>query len=73
MYTVYFGPPGSATVDPLDQSNRLAKTFVDLPEALLWAHRAAANGSVVLRIEGGGIDMDRSEIAASLKAVALGS
>jgi len=72
MYRVYFGPPGSGAVRPLEKEKWPSKSFVDLPEALLWAHGAAANGTVILKIEGGGTELDRSEIAGCLNALSLG-
>jgi hypothetical protein len=72
MYTVYFGPPGSGEMQPMDREKWPSKSFVDLSSALLWAHGAAGRGTVIVRIDGGGLALDRSEIAGCLNALAIG-
>jgi hypothetical protein len=71
MYTVYFAPPGAGDMRPLDKERWPNRCFANLSDALIWAHAAAAKGTVVVRIEGGGTALDRSEVAGCLKALAL--
>jgi hypothetical protein len=73
MYTVYFAPPGAGEMRPLEREKWPSRSFATLPDALLWAHGAAAKGTVVVRIEGGGTKLDRSDVAGCLKALALGT
>lgn len=70
MYTVYFASPGSTSeLRHLSRDRWPSKSFVDFPEALLWARAAAAKGTVVLRIEGAGLELDRGQIAGCLNAL----
>jgi hypothetical protein len=69
MFKVYFGPPGAGEPRGLEKQKWPSKEFVDLPEALLWAHGAARKGTVVLRIEGAASALSRSDVAACLNAL----
>jgi hypothetical protein len=71
VYTVYFGPPGSGRLPHPSGNKWPSKSFVDFPEALLWAHGAAAKGTVITGIEGAGVDLDRNQVAACLSALSI--
>jgi hypothetical protein len=64
MYKAYFAPAGSGTPAPLEKEWWPFRSFASLPEALIWAERAAKDGSAVLSIEGDdGTLLSRSDIA----------
>ena len=71
MYTVYYGPTGCGEPPHLSRDKWPSKSFAGLPEALIWAHGAAAKGTAILKIEGAGLDLDRSQIAGCLSALAI--
>jgi hypothetical protein len=69
MYTVYFGPRGTGG---LRKAQLSSKRFSSLPEALLWAHSAAARGGAVIRLEGDdGTDLNRNELACAFRLLAI--
>lgn len=67
MYTVYYGLSGSGELPPHSRDKRLSKSFVDLPEALIWAQAGAAGGAVIFGIEGAGLELDRDQANALLE------
>ena len=68
MYTVYFGPLGTGG---LRKAQLSSKRFSSMPEALLWAHSAAAHGRAVIRLEGNdGTDLNRNELACAFRLLA---
>jgi len=73
VYTVYYGPSGCGELALLSRDKWPSKSFVDLPEALIWAQSAAAKGTAILKIEGAGLDLDRSQVAGCLSALAIGN
>ena len=69
MYTVYFGPRGT---EGLRRAHLSSKGFSSMPEALLWAHGAAAHGRAVIRLEGDdGTDLNRDELACAFRLLAI--
>ena len=68
MYTVYFGPRGRGEVH---MGELYSKRFSSMPEALLWAHRVAAKGRTVVRLEGNdGTNLNRSDLACAFRLLA---
>jgi hypothetical protein len=67
-YRVYSGPPGSASVPPLERERWLHKEFETLDEAFAWARHVHAGGRVALLIEGDdGTRLTKEEIAYALR------
>jgi hypothetical protein len=69
MYTVYFGPRGTAGVRKTQLSS---KRFSSLPEALVWAHDISERGNSVIRLEGDdGVDLNRNDLACAFRLLAI--